>query len=215
MPGTETARKQHALGGAAGLVVLALALAYRFFPGVLHVEPQLQPQVATTSPVQRTPTPNWVAVQAPPATTTAPQPTVPAPPAASTSFEDAVRMGPPAPTTKLIAGLLKRARAAEQQGSVFEPRDANAIALYQQVLAEDPANDEAADGLDRIAGALRDWTLAAIDRADEATAQRNIAAFAEIVHEDAELKSLQGRVATLHKIMPLLTHAATLLKSGN
>ena len=58
MPGTEIARKQHTLGGAAGLVVLGLALAYRFFPGVLHVEPQLQPQVATTSPVQRAPTPN-------------------------------------------------------------------------------------------------------------------------------------------------------------
>jgi len=135
MPGTEIARKQHTLGGAAGLVVLALALAYRFFPGVLHVEPQLQPQVATTSPVQRTPTPNWVAVQAPPATTTAPPPSAEAPPAAATSFEDAVRMGPPAPTTKLIAALLKKARAAEQQGNVFEPRDTNAIALYQQVLA--------------------------------------------------------------------------------
>src|SRR5690349_19752717 len=124
MPGTETARKQHALGGAAGLVVLALALAYRFFPGVLHVEPHLAPQVATTSPVQHAPTPNWVAVQAPPATTTAPQPGPPA--AAGTSFEDAVRMGPPPPTTKLIAQLLKKARAAEQQGSVFEPKDANA-----------------------------------------------------------------------------------------
>ena len=213
MPGTETARKQHALGGAAGLVVLALALAYRFFPGVLHVEPQLAPQVATTSPVQHAPTPNWVAVEAPPATTTAPQPGPP--PAAGTSFDDAVRMGPPPPTTKLIAQLLKKARAAEQQGSVFEPKDANAIALYKQVLAEDPTNDEAADGIDRIAGALRDWTLAAIDRGDEASAQRNLNAFAEVTHEDNELKTLQGRVATLHKIMPLLTHAATLLKSGN
>src|SRR4051812_28383371 len=162
MPGTEIARKQHALGGAAGLAVLALALAYRFFPGALHVEPQLPPQVATTSTVQRNPTPNWVAVQASPPTTTAPQPNGEAPPAAGTSFDDAVRMGPPAPTTKVIAGLLKKARAAEAQGNVFEPKEANAIALYRQVLAEDPTNDEAADGLNRIEGALRDWTLAAI-----------------------------------------------------
>src|SRR5215475_5410935 len=193
MPGTEIARKQHALGGAAGLVVLALALAYRFFPGVLHVEPQLAPQVATTSPVQRAPTPNWVAVEAPPATTTAPQPGAASPPAAGTSFDDAVRMGPPAPTTKLIAALLKRARAAEEQGNVFEPKDANAIALYQKVLAEDPTNDEAADGLDRISGALRDWTLAAVDRGDEASAQRNLAAFAEVTREDSERKTLEGR----------------------
>jgi formylglycine-generating enzyme required for sulfatase activity len=215
MPGTEIARKQHALGGAAGLAVLALALAYRFFPGVLHVEPQRAPQIATTSPVRRAPAPNWVAVQAPPATTTAPQPDTAAAPAAGTSLEDAIRMGPPPPTTKVIAALLKKARAAEQQGSVFEPKDANAIALYKQVLAQDPTNDEAADGLQRIAGALRDWTRAAIDRGDEASAQRNLAAFAEVTREDAELKTLQGRVATLHRIMPLLTHAATLLKSGN
>ena len=214
MPGTEIARKQHALGGAAGLLVLALALAYRFFPGVLHLEPQLAPQVATTSPIQRASAPNWVAVQAPPATTTAPQPGASAEPAPGTSFDEAVRMGPPAPTTKLIAGLLKKARAAEAQGNVFEPKDANAIALYKEVLREDPSNDEAADGLDRIAGALRDWTLAAIDRGDEASAQRNLAAFAEVTHEDTELKTLRERSATLHKIMPLLTHAATLLKSG-
>jgi hypothetical protein len=36
MPGTEIARKQHALGGAAGIAVLAFALVYRFFPGILH-----------------------------------------------------------------------------------------------------------------------------------------------------------------------------------
>ena len=87
--------------------------------------------------------------------------------------------------------------------------------MDQPTVTEDPTNDEAADGIDRIAGALRDWTLAAIDRGDEASAQRNLNAFAEVTHEDTELKTLQGRVATLHKIMPLLTHAATLLKSGN
>ena len=98
---------------------------------------------------------------------------------------------------------------------MFEPKDANAIALYKQVLAEDPTNDEAADGLDRIGGALRDWTQAAIDRGDEASAQRNLAAFADIPHDEAEARVLRDRVATLHRILPLLTHAATLLKSGN
>jgi formylglycine-generating enzyme required for sulfatase activity len=210
MPGTEIARKQHALGGAAGIVVLVLALAYRFFPGVLHVEPQLQQQVVTSASSAR-PTPNWVAVEAPPAVTTAPTPPAPV---TGTSFDDAVRMGPPAPTTKLIAGLLKKARVAEEQGKVFEPKDANAIDLYRQVLTEDPSNDEAADGLDRIAGALRDWTLAAVDRGDEAAAQRNVAALADIPHEESELKNLRDRLAILHKVTPLLTHAATLLKAG-
>ena len=39
MPSKETVRRQRALGGALGVVVLGLALVYHFFPRVLHVEP--------------------------------------------------------------------------------------------------------------------------------------------------------------------------------
>ena len=215
MPGTEIARKQHALGGAAGIAVLALALAYRFFPDMLHVQPQATQQVATTMPSAR-PQPNWVAVEAPPPVTTAPAPAVPATTEPEgTSLEDAIRMGPPAPTTKLIAGMLKKAHAAEEQGKVLEPKDSSAIALYRAVLAEDPTNDDAAGGLDRIAGALRDWALAAFDRGDETAAQRYVAAFGDIPHSDAELTDLRDRLATLHKVMPILAHAAELFKAGS
>jgi formylglycine-generating enzyme required for sulfatase activity len=212
MPGTEIARKQHALGGTAGIAVLALALAYRFFPGMFHLEPQETQPIAANLPAQHAQAPNWVAVQAPPAATTAPADKSAG--ATGTSLEDAVRMGPPAPTTKVIAALLKKARAAEQQGKVLEPKDASAIDLYRQVLAEDPSNAEAIDALDRIAGALRDWALAAIDRGDEAAAQHDVAALADIPHVDEELKMLRDRLATLHKVAPLLTHAATLLRAG-
>jgi len=44
MPSKETVRRQRALGGAVGVVVLGLALVYHFFPRVFHVEPS-----ATTS----------------------------------------------------------------------------------------------------------------------------------------------------------------------
>ncbi len=216
MPGTEIARKQHALGGAAGIVVLMLALAYRFFPGLLNIEPQAPQQVAATAPVPRaSPPANWVAVEAPPATTTAPAPSRPPEPVAGTSLEDAIHMGPPVPTTKQIASLLKKARAAEQQGNVLEPKDSNAVALYKRVLVDDPNNDEASDGLLRIAGALRDWARAAIDRADETAAQRYVAALADVPHDDSDIKILRDRLATLHKVTPLLAHAATLLKAGN
>jgi formylglycine-generating enzyme required for sulfatase activity len=215
MPGTEIVRKQHALGGAAGIAVLALALAYRFFPGILHVAPPQQTeQVATTSPATR-PTPDWVAVQAPPATTTAPtrgDATTPAP--SGTTFDEAVRMGPPAPTTKQIAALLKKAHAAEEQGRIVDPKDGNAIAFYKEALVADPTNDEASDGLERIAGALRDWTTAAIDRGDETAAQKYVVALAEIPHEDDEVKAMRDKLATLHKVAPLLTHAATLMNAG-
>jgi len=214
MPGTEIARKQHALGGAAGIALLGFALIYRFFPNTLHMTPTAPQPIAATAPSTRAPAANWVAVEAPPATTTAPAP-VEAQPAAGTSLEDAIRMGPPAPTTKLIASLLKKARAAEEQGKVIEPKDYSAVALYRAALAEDPTNDEAAAGLDRIAGALRDWTSAALDRGDEAGAQRYIAAIADLPHADAELQTLRDRLTTLHKVIPLLAHAAELLKAGS
>ena len=214
MPGTEIARKQHALGGAAGIALLGFALIYRFFPNTLHMTPTAPQPIAATAPSTRAPAANWVAVEAPPATTTAPAP-VEAQPDAGTSLEDAIRMGPPAPTTKLIASLLKKARAAEEQGKVIEPKDYSAVALYRAALAEDPTNDEAAAGLDRIAGALRDWTSAALDRGDEAGAQRYIAAIADLPHADAELQTLRDRLTTLHKVIPLLAHAAELLKAGS
>jgi len=214
MPGTEIARKQHALGGAAGIALLGFALIYRFFPNTLHMTPTAPQPIAATAPSTRAPAANWVAVEAPPATTTAPAP-VEAQPAAGTSLEDAIRMGPPAPTTKLIASLLKKARTAEEQGKVIEPKDYSAVALYRAALAEDPTNDEASAGLDRIAGALRDWTSAALDRGDEAGAQRYIAAIADLPHADAELQTLRDRLTTLHKVIPLLAHAAELLKAGS
>jgi hypothetical protein len=39
MPSNETVRRQRAMGGALGVIVLAAALVYHFFPRVFHVDP--------------------------------------------------------------------------------------------------------------------------------------------------------------------------------
>ena len=217
MPGTETTRKQHTLGGAAGLALLAFALAYRFFPGALHIEPQQEPSFATNAPGQHAPphpTPTWAAVKAPPAQT-APAAAPGASVESGTSLADAVRMGPPVATTRIVAALLRKARAAEENGALFEPKDANAIALYREVLTAAPNNIDAESALERIAGALRDWALAAIDRGDENAAQRYLAAYAELPHSEDELAEVRARAKTLHQVMPMLAHAADLMKTGH
>jgi len=215
MPGSEVARKQHTLGGAAGLALLAFALAYRFFPGVLHIEPQPEEPLATTAAGQRAAGPaTWSAVQAAPPKTVpeaASEPTV----ESGTSFADAVRMGPPVATTKEVAALLKKARAEEERGALIEPKDASAIALYRQVLAAAPNNVEAESALERIAGALRDWALAAIDRGDEVASQKYLAAFADLPHSEDELADVRARVKTLHQVLPILTRAAALMNTGH
>jgi len=211
MPGSDVARKQHTLGGAAGLALLAFALAYRFFPGLLHVEPQFdEGVVATGSPRPPALDSTWSAVAVPDQGEAHPE----AAPEEGTSFADAVRMGPPVATTRVVAALLKKAREAEQAGALVDPEKENAVALYREALAAAPDNREAEAGLERIGGALRDWALAAIARGDEGSAQRYLATYAELPHSDQELADVRARVRTLHEALPMLTRAADLMKQG-
>ncbi len=207
MPGTDHVSKQRNLGGAFGIALLLFALAWRFFPGVLHVAPQEQVQTDTTAPAASAPWQLEPGVE-PVSMVEASAPVV------GTTLTEAIAMGPPVPVTKEIAALLKKARAAEEQDRLLDPPDASAIALFRQVLEKDQNNQAALTGLARMGGAMRDWSIAALERGDEIDAQRYAAAFADLPHSDAELASLRMRLKTLREIMPLLATAAELLKQG-
>ncbi|MEP6880909.1 MAG: SUMF1/EgtB/PvdO family nonheme iron enzyme, partial [Dokdonella sp.] len=207
MPGTENIDKQRNWGGALGILLLLFALSYRFFPDMLHVEPQTQVQTTTTAPLNGTP---WIIDHATPliGNDTSGEPIV------GTTLAEAIAMGPPAPVTKEVATLLKAARKQEEDGKVFEPPGNNAVGLYRQILIQDANNPAAHDALARIGGAVRDWSLAALERGDEAEAQRYAAQFAELPHSDVELGNLQARLKTLSEVMPMLAAAAELLKQN-
>ncbi len=207
MPGTENVNKQRNWGGVLGILLLAFALAYRFFPGILHVEPQTQVQTATTTPQVGKP---WVIDRSEFLNSDGsdPQPIV------GTTLAEAITMGPPAPVSEEVADLLKSAREQEEAGKVFEPPGNNAVGFYRQALAKDPNNPAAHDALARIGGAVRDWSLAALERGDEAEAQRYAAQFAELPHSQVELDNLRTRLKTLSQVMPMLTTAAELLKQN-
>ena len=209
MPGTEVVSKQQTWGGIAGIAVLAIALTYRYFPNILHVPPQEQQRVATTESGQPPP---WIAAL--PNQPAADDASAKIPGYKGSSLADAIAMGPPTPVTREVAAQLKRARAAEEQGKVLEPKDKNAVALYQAVLAKDPKNNEALAGLARIGGALRDWAIAAMERNDEAAAQRYVTALDELPHSDNELSALKERLKVLAEVRPLLATAASLLSAG-
>lgn len=209
MPGTEVVSKQQTWGGIAGIAVLVFALTYRYFPNILHVAPQEQQPVATSEPAQPPP---WIAAL--PNKTGVDDGTAKIPGYKGSSLADAIAMGPPTPVTREIAAQLKRARAAEEQGKVLEPKDKNAVALYRAVLAKDPKNSEALAGLARIGGALRDWAIAAMERNDEAAAQRYVAALDELPHSDNELAALKERLKTLAEVQPMLASAASMLSAG-
>ena len=206
MPGTEKVNTQRNLGGAFGIALLLFALGYRFFPGLLHVEPQEQVQ---TESLPGPATPPWL-LELPGATPAADFASV----YSGTTLGEAMAMGPPVPVTKEIAALIKNARAAEAQDRLLDPPATSAITLYREVLEKDQNNQAALSGLARIGGAMRDWAIAALERGDEAEAQRYAAVFAELPHSERELHNLRARLKTLSEVMPLLARAAELLKEG-
>ncbi len=212
MHGTGVSRKQHAWGGAAGIALLGFALLYRFFPSALHVQPPPEEMPPAQTAGSRAPNAGltWSALGR--TSQSHPEARASETEEGGTSYIDAIRSGPPAPTTKQVAALLKKARAAEGKGALLDPKAA--IALYQQVLAAAPTNIEAQVALERIGGAMRDWTLAAIERGDESAAQRYLAAYDELPHSDPEIEAVRTRVKLLQQVLPMLTHAAALIKQG-
>src|SRR5690348_18272763 len=125
MPGTEVVSKQAVYGGAAGIALLAFALIYRFYPGNPSMPaahgPPAEPATVPVMSLSPSAKPAGKAAPAMSAqATTEPLPSAPA-----------------VPPTKAIAALLKKATKAFDEGHLTAPKDANALAYYQQVLAAD------------------------------------------------------------------------------
>jgi formylglycine-generating enzyme required for sulfatase activity len=207
MPGTEISSKQRNWGGALGIAVLLFALGYRFLPGLVQSHPQERLPSSPTTPFSGRP---WIAEHVQPLLSNE----HPTEPIVGTTLAEAIAMGPPAPVTKEVARLLRAARAAEEQGAWFEPKDKSAVALYREVIRSDPGNAAAFAGLTRAGGVVRDWAIAALERGDEAEAMAHAELFAELPHSDTELNALRARLKTLREVMPMLAKAAELLKQN-
>jgi formylglycine-generating enzyme required for sulfatase activity len=207
MPGTENVNKQLNLGGALGIALLLFALVFRFFPGILHVEPQTQIQTNTSTPQNGVP---WMIDRSSQQAGQEGEGQA----IVGTTLAEAISMGPPAPVTEEVAALLAFARRQEENGKLFEPPGDNAVGWYRKALEQDPGNPTALDALARIGGAVRDWSSAALERGDEAEAQRYAAQFAELPHSETELNNLRNRLKTMREVMPLLAAAAERLKQG-
>ncbi len=201
MPGTEVVSKQAVYGGAAGIALLAFALIYRFYPG------------GASAPAAPAPPPPAAAV---PSMSLAP-PAKQAGTAAPAKPAKAAAKAPPpaAPPTKAIAALLKKAAKALDEGRLTAPKDASALAYYQQALAADKDNAAARAGLEKIHKSLLQQAGDALDRGDERDSARLIGELAQVPEADEDVSGLQARLKTLHQAMPLLTRAADLLQQGH
>ncbi|HET7778529.1 MAG TPA: SUMF1/EgtB/PvdO family nonheme iron enzyme [Rudaea sp.] len=206
MPGNDFVIKQNVLGSAAGIALLAFALAWRFLPSFSGgaapekaiAEPPSSAPMSVSAPKETAPA-KPVAAQEPPAET--PLPAAPAKPA------------PPPP--KAIAALLRKADKALADGRLVEPKDTSAFVLYTQVLDADQENAAARAGLAKIHDALLKQVNAALDRDDESDASRAIAQLELLPAQGNELESLRAQLKLLKQTGPLLTRAADLLNQGH
>jgi len=215
MPRNALLRHQRAAGGALGVLVLAFALTYHFFPRFLHVDTERAPHRAMS--FGTSPPPGMVSSQ-------------------SDSTAAEVNAGPPltlAPTAVIAArvggaanlpeqqgkdsaavqALLVRAGTALRAGQLVGGKD-SAAALYAEALRQQPDSRSAAQGLLDVRARL----VAEIDRdlvtGDEHSASNLLEALRTLPNTASEVAQLEAKLQTLIKVRPMLANAAGLLQQG-
>ena len=211
MPGNDFVIKQNVLGSAAGIALLAFALAWRFLPSFSG---GAAPEKAVAEP----PTTAPMSVSAP-KESAAVKPVASQEPVAAEAPAPAAPAKPAPPPPKAIAALLRKADKAFADGRLLEPKETSAFAYYTQVLDADQENAAARAGLAKIHDALIKQVNAALDRDDEGDASRAIAQLETLPQtqpqQGAELETLRARLKLLKQTGPLLTRAADLLNQGH
>ncbi|MEO7066802.1 MAG: SUMF1/EgtB/PvdO family nonheme iron enzyme [Rhodanobacter sp.] len=217
MPNNANLRRQRALGGAVGVIVLGLALTYHFFPRVFHVDPAAQTprrSMSLGAPTGAAETPSAGRVTAL-AELTAGPPLILAPTAVivahnrrNVELPKQLSADPPA-----IRALTTRADKALHAGQLVGNKD-SAAALFEQALHEKPDSRRAAQGLLDVRARL----VAEIDQdilvGDADAAEELLEALRTLPNAAEEVAQLEGNLKTLSTVRPMLAKAAGLLRQG-
>jgi formylglycine-generating enzyme required for sulfatase activity len=215
MPSNATLRRQRALGGTLGIIVLGCALTYHFFPRVFHVDPTQAPKrsmsmgamPASNATAQQSATAIEEANAGPPMTL-APTAVI-----AARSNKNADLPTQLTEDTPAVQALVARATKALHAGQLAGDKD-SAAALFAEALKEKPDSRHAAQGLFDVRARL----VAGIDQdiavgdADSATDLLN--ALRTLPNAGDEVASLETSLKTLAKVRPMLANAAALLSQG-
>lgn len=218
MPSKETVRRQRALGGALGVVVLGLALVYHFFPRVFHVEPSTSAAhramnlgpAPSVAPVAVSPSPGVAEIDAGPPVTLAPTEVI----VARLGNKNANLPQQLSADTPEVDALITRAGKALRAGQLAGD-DNSAAALYEQALKLKPDSRRAAQGLYEVRARLvaeinQDLAVGDADSADDL-----LGSLKTIPDSGDDVSQLQAKLKTFAQARPLLAKAATLLQQGN
>ncbi len=208
-------RRQRFFGGAAGVIVLGLALTYHFFPELVHVAPGQAPQRAMTlggvQPAGNLP-PQRVAaineINAGPPLTLAPTAVI-----VARSKNNANLPEQKTAETPEVKALLERALKALHAGQLAgDP--SSAAALFMQALKEKPDSRRAVQGLFDVRARLvaeidQDIVVGDVDAAEEL-----LDTLRTLPNAEQEVALLEANLKTLATVRPMLARAAALLQQG-
>lgn len=133
--------------------------------------------------------------------------------------EDVKRLAESLESVRKVRPLLSRAAGLLQEGKALEPEgeDANALSLYRQVLAIDPGNAVAGQGVEHIQRQVLDKALGAVARDDFDAADAALVRATQILPGSEALQDTRGRIEGIRRQRAdsLLAQARTALDSGD
>lgn len=215
MPNNATLRRQRALGGALGVIVLAFALLYHFFPRLFHVNPEQTPRrsmsLGAVTPGSG-PQPERLSaiseLNAGPPLTLAPASVIAARSSRNANLPEQLGADPPE-----VRALLEQATRALHAGRLVGAAD-SAAALFQQALKDKPDSRRAAQGMFDVRARL----VAEIDQdiavGDADAAKDLLEALRTLPNAEKEVAQLEASLKVLEQVRPMLAEAAGLLRQG-
>lgn len=215
MPRNALLRHQRTAGGALGVLVLAFALTYHFFPRLLHVDTTKTPYRSLTFgnsslPGSASPQVNSADAElnAGPPLTLAPTAVIAARVGGRTNLPEQHTQDSAA-----VKLLLAQATKALHAGQLVGDKD-SAAALFTQALEQQPDSRRAAQGLldvraHLVAEADRDLAMG-----DERSASSMLDALRSLPNTSAEVAQVEEKLKTLREVRPMLARAAGLVQQG-
>ena len=204
--------RQRVIGGSLGVLLLALALAYRFFPGWMHIEHArgVAGDVAQGSSVTMGFRPGEERGAEKPMSAADAGPPLSL---ASSEVITARRLAAGgAPASAEIGDWLKRGDAALDAGKLVG--EDSAAAWYDKVLDVDADNGAARAGAVEVARRVASSADTALDRGDLEDAERALAQLRQVPLASVEVARIERDVEVQKRVAPMLASAAELLKQG-
>ncbi|HUH56651.1 MAG TPA: SUMF1/EgtB/PvdO family nonheme iron enzyme [Rhodanobacter sp.] len=215
MPSNTVLRRQRAMGGALGVLVLAFALTYHFFPHLFHVtSEQTTPRGMSlggpnAGQQQREQVPAIAEVNAGPPMTLAPASVIAARMKhGNAHLPEQLSEDPPA-----VRALLARGTKALRAGELVGAKE-SAAALFAQALKEKPDSRRAAQGLFDVRARLVAQIGQDIAVGDAEGAVELLDALRTLPHAGDDVAQLETQLKTLLTMRPMLARAASQLQQG-